>query len=141
MAGRKKRRERLERQSPNYGARWCDRPEFTRPSVGSPETTIYLLCTPHGYFTVYEEYVCWLAARGEDIAKAFRKVYWPFKRTGRQSVLTPKMKKRVQDLIEMGERGYIDLNSGPWKHFKIDIGNPEIMYKNMPKDFSNVGLT
>lgn len=140
MAGKVKRRKAAREKKRNFGFRWCDRPNFVGPSKGSPDTVFYILCTPHGWFTVKEEYVCWLVAAGLHNRKAFRKVYFPARRSGRTVQLKPKMKLRVQDLKEMHEEGIIDLSIGPWEHYGWDIGNKDIVYDPPRRDFSDIGL-
>lgn len=140
MTGRPLRNKRLKDQNPHYGYRWCDRKGFVGPSKGSPQTTIYILCTVHGWITAHEHYVCWLVAGGMPILRAMRKVYWPKKRTGKDRQLKPKQKAWVVDLKRMDEDGVIDLSRCPWEVYGYEIGNKDIIYNTPRRDYSDIGF-
>ncbi len=91
----------------------------THPQVICVEP-IYLLCSPYGHITVQEEYFCWLFASGESYRASCRMAYG----TKTQVSWNTKLLERVKDLKEMDALGEIDLVSGPWYYYKIDIGNP-----------------
>jgi len=129
MAGHTKRRNERNAANPFYGGRWCDREGYVGPSRGPEGYCVYLMCTREGFITVHEEYVCWLIARGDSQRSAFRRVHWPKKRTGKDCIPKPKMRKRIEDLREMHEEGVIDLEKGPWDYYGLDIGNENAYYR------------
>lgn len=54
----------------------------------------------------------------------------------RTKPMSPKEKARVADLIDMHNKGVIDLNVGPWRYYGYDVGNPSAFLKPTPRDYS-----
>ena len=140
MTGKPLARKRRNEANPNYGFRWCDREGFVGPSKGAPHIVHYMLCTVHGWMTVPEHYVCWLVAGGSSVLSAFRRAYFPKKRTGSNRQLKPKQKLWVEDLKKMHDDGVIDLGMSPWAVYGFDIGNEDAVYEPPRRDYSDVGF-
>jgi len=124
------------------GHRWCDRPDFVGPSKGPPGYAVYLLCTPHGWFTDKEEFYWWRIAIGIPSKKALREVYL-LEKTGSKSQPKPKQIKRAEDLKIMHENGEIDLYEGPWKYYGNLCGQEGVQTRldlARVKDYGNVGI-
>jgi hypothetical protein len=92
----------------------------------------YFLCTPHGHFTIHEEYYCWILAATGKVALAGRMAY------GRQRTFPtkPKEKARIADLIDMDRKGMIKLSDGPWKTYGYAVGDPSAILTPKIRDYS-----
>lgn len=128
LAGCKKKRARLLALQLAPPHSWIHAGHY---STGSKVPTVYLLCTPHGPITVYEEYFCWVYAVTGKMRMS-RRIVNDFK--GKKDI-TPKERARVADLIDMHNRGVINLNIGPWEYYGYPIGSPSNYIKPLPKDY------
>lgn len=129
MAGRKRFRSRLQalQKAPSHS--WLHSRHY---SVGDPDNVVYFLCTPHGPFTIHEEYFCWILAATGKYRLAARMAY------GRQRTkpTQPKERARIADLIDMDRQGMIRLKDGPWKYYGFDVGDPSAILKPEIRDYA-----
>lgn len=128
MAGCKKRRQRFTALSNAPSHSWIHAGHY---SVGDPDNVAYFLCTPHGPFTIQEEYMCWVYASTGKFRMSARMAYG----RPRTVPMKDKERKRVVDLIDMDNNGVIDLKVGPWKYYGFEIGDPSAFIKPEIKDY------
>lgn len=134
LAGRKRRRSRLQYLQSTPPHSWVHSRHY---SVGDLDNVVYFLCTPHGPFTIHEEYWCWVYAATGHSGLARRMVY----NTPVPKTIKPKWLSRVADLIDMDAEGVISLKAGPWKYYGYEIGDPSFLYPTRIKDYSECLIT
>lgn len=129
MAGRKRFRSRIAAIQSAPPHSWIHARNY---SVGDPDKTVYFICTPHGPFTIYEEYYCWILAATGKHRLAGRMAY------GRQRTKPTIQKEylRIADLVDMDAKGVIRLADGPWKYYGYEIGDPSAILKPEIVDYS-----
>lgn len=135
MAGNPKKRMKKKLQNPNFGTRWCDRPEFVgmKKDTKDPLTVppIYVFATPDGYYTIKEEVYCWRLAYHGKIRLACREAYGRDCRRAGQRGPNQKLAARIAVLKEQDAKGEIRLADGPWKQYGWPEEFPD--YRYMPK--------